>query len=81
MDNALLTTIISTGGSVIVGLGAMWIATNQLGKRLDDFGHRLDDLSRRIEKLNDQFLDFKEVVNGKFAALDLEIAKLLDRSQ
>jgi len=34
MDNAIITTLISTSGAVIVGLGGMWISTNQIGKRI-----------------------------------------------
>jgi flagellar capping protein FliD len=74
MDNAVITTLISTSGAVIVGLGGMWIGTNQLGKRIDDVMRRLDRLEDRVERL-------QEMVNGKFAALDLEIAKLMDRGQ
>lgn len=74
MDHALLNTIVSTGGAVIVGLGGMWISTNQIGKRIDDIGRRLD-------RLEDQLNAFKDVVNSKFSALDLEISKLLDRSK
>ena len=74
MDNAVITTLISTSGAVIVGLGGMWIGTNQLGKRIDDVMRRLDRLEDRVERL-------QEMVNGKFAALDLEIATLMDRGQ
>ncbi len=59
-------------GAVIVGLGGMWIGTNQLAKRIDDVMRRPDRLKDRVERL-------QEMVNGKFAALDLEIAKLMDR--
>jgi hypothetical protein len=79
MDNQVITTIISTGGAVVVGLGGMWIATNQMGKRLDDFGKRLDDFGRRVDRLEDSFNTFKDVVNSKLSALDLEIARILDK--
>jgi len=72
MDNAVITTLISTSGAVIVGLGGMWIGTNQLGKRIDDVMRRLDRLEDRVQRL-------REMVNGKFAGLDLELAKLMDR--
>lgn len=65
MTETLLTTVVSTGGSVIVGVAGMWIVNSQLAKRLD--------------RLEDQFHSFKDVVNGKLSALDLEIAKLLDK--
>ena len=74
MDSQLATTIVSTGGAVIVGLGGMWISANQTGKRIDDLIHRFD-------RFEDEFRAFKEVVNGKFSALDAEIAKLLDRGK
>jgi hypothetical protein len=36
MDNQLAVVLVSTGGSVIIGLlGAKWKAANQLGKRQD----------------------------------------------
>ncbi len=72
MDSAVLTTIVSTTGAVIVGLGGMWMISSQLGKRLDDMG-------KRIDRMENQFSAFKEVMNGKLSALDIEIAKLLDR--
>jgi hypothetical protein len=72
VDNQLAVTIVSTGGAVIVGLGGMWIATHQLGKRMDD-------LTRRIDRLEDSFNTFKDVVNSKFAALDAAIGRILDR--
>jgi predicted RNA-binding protein with PIN domain len=72
MDTTLATTIVSTSGAVVVGLGGMWISTNQMGRRMDDIRQDLRDL--RME-----FNQFKDMVNGKFAALDLEIAKLMDK--
>ena len=89
MDSAVITTIISTGGAVIVGLGGMWISTNQVGNRIGDMGKRLDDMGKRIDRLEDgmarrmdRFEDelrtFKDLVNGKLSALDLELAKLMD---
>lgn len=50
----------------------MWIGTNQLGKRIDDLMRRLDRLGDGVERL-------REMVNGKFAALDLRLAKLMDQ--
>lgn len=72
MTDQIITTLISTSGAVIVGLGGMWVSTNQLGKRIDDVMRRLDRLEDRVERLT-------EMVNGKFAALDLELAKLMDK--
>jgi hypothetical protein len=40
VDSQTITTIISTGGAVIVGLGGMWISTHQIGKRIDDIVSR-----------------------------------------
>jgi hypothetical protein len=72
MDNQVATTIISTGGAVIVGLGGMWIATNQIGKRIDD-------VVKRLDRLEDSFTTFRDVVNSKLSAMDLEIARILDK--
>jgi len=83
LDNQVITTIISTGGAVIVGLGGMWITAHQLGKRMDDLrdglGKRIDDHGKRLERLEDSFTAFKDVVNSKLAAMDLEIARILDK--
>jgi hypothetical protein len=72
MDHAVLTTLIGTSGAVITGLGGMWISTNQLG-------NRIADLTRRFERLEDELRTFKEMVNGKLSALDLELARPMDR--
>lgn len=72
MDASLTNTIVSTGGAVIVGVFGMFFANNQIGKRLDDLCHDLRDLTS-------EFHNFKDTVNGKFAQLDLEIAKLMDK--
>jgi hypothetical protein len=72
MTEQVITTLISTSGTVLVGLGGMWISTNQIG-------NRMADLTRRFERLEDEVRTFKEMVNGKLSALDLELAKLMDR--
>lgn len=92
MDTNLATVIVSTSGSVIVGLGGMWIATNQLGKRVDrlettfdrlreEIKRDIEKVDTKIERLAEELKVFKELVNSKFAALDLEIAKLLDKNK
>ena len=72
MEPAVVTTLISTGGAVIVGSGGMWISTNQIG-------NRIGSLERRFERFEDELRTFKELVNGKLAALDLDFARLMDR--
>ncbi len=72
MDPALTSTIVSTGGAVIVGVFGMFFTANQIGRRIDDTNQSLRDLRA-------EFTSFKDMVNSKFAALDLEIAKLMDR--
>jgi hypothetical protein len=72
VDAALTTTIVSTSGAVITGIFGMFFTANQLGKRIDDL--RVD-----IKELRSEFYAFKDVVNGKLASLDTEIAKLMDR--
>lgn len=79
MDNATINTIISTSGAVIVGVAGMYINSSQLGKRLDDLRSDLRDLKAELRDFRNEFYAFKDVVNSKFAALDLEIAKLMDR--
>ncbi len=72
MDTALTTTIVSTSGAMITGVFGMFFAVNQLGKRIDD-------LRADVRVLSSEFYAFKDVVNGTLAALDTEIAKLMDR--
>ncbi len=72
MDSATINTIISTSGAVIVGVAGMYINSSQLGKRIDD-------LRQDIRDLRAEFYAFKDLVNSKFSALDLEIAKLMDK--
>jgi len=83
LDQPVITTIISTSGAVIVGLGGMWINANQLGARITDLGNRIDkridDLAHRLDRLEDEFRTFKDVVNSKLAQIDSDIAKLMDR--
>jgi hypothetical protein len=49
LNDQVITTITSTGGAVIVGSAGMWISTNQLGKRFDDFGRWLDIIRADIK--------------------------------
>jgi hypothetical protein len=72
MDPALTTTIVSTGGPVIVGVFGMFFTANQIGRRIDNTNQNLRDLRA-------EFTSFKDMVSSKFAALDLEIAKLMDK--
>ncbi len=90
MDSTLLTTLISTSGAVIVGLAAIgsntyWTshAIRSLKEDVRDLSHDLKgeikDIRSEIKDLRTELREFKDVVNGKFAALDLEIARLLDK--
>lgn len=79
MDCATINTIISTSGAVVVGVAGMYINSSRLGKRLDDVRADLRDLKAGLRDLRNEFYTFKDVVNSKFAALDLEITKLMDR--
>ena len=72
MDPTLTTTLVSTGGAVIVGVLGMFFTANQIGRRIDDTNQNLRDF-------RGEFTAFKDMVNSKFAALDLEIDKLMDR--
>jgi hypothetical protein len=62
-----------TSGAVIVGLGGMWISTNQIGARIGD------PTARRMDRVEDELRAFKDVVNGKLAAIDSDVARLMDR--
>ena len=83
METSVITTMISTGGAVVVGLGGMWISTNQIGKRIDDLNARVNRLEDRfateLRDLRQELAAFKEVVNGKFRDLDSEIGKIMDK--
>jgi predicted RNA-binding protein with PIN domain len=79
VDTQIITTIVSTGGPVIVGLGGMWITAQQLGKRMDDLrdglSKRLDDLSHRLDSLEAKV----DVLMQKFYELDNRLSHLEDR--
>ncbi|MFZ0588869.1 MAG: hypothetical protein WAM39_00150, partial [Bryobacteraceae bacterium] len=76
-------TIVSTSGAVIVGVFGMFFTANQLGRRIDDLrvdlNRRIDDTNQNLRDLRNEFTQFKDMVNSKFASLDLEIAKLMDK--
>ncbi len=72
MDTTLTATIVSTSGAVITAIFGMFFTANQLAERIDIL--RVD-----VREMRAEFYAFKDVVNGKFAALDTEIAKLMDR--
>ena len=78
MDNQVITTIISTGGAVIVGLGGMWITAHQLGKRMDDLrdglSKRIDDLAARVTRLEGKF----DTLMEKFYELDNRVSRIED---
>ena len=83
MDTALLTTIVSTGGAVIVGVFGMFFTANQLGRRIDDLradsNARMGEINNRMGELRAEFNAFRDLVNSKLSAIDLEIAKLMDK--
>lgn len=75
MDAALATTIVSTGGAVIVGVFGMFFTANQLGRRIDDLrvdlNRRIDDTNQSLRDLRNEFTQFKDMVNSKFASLGI----------
>jgi len=79
MDTALTTRIVSTSGAVITGICGMFFTANQLGKRIDDLRVDVRELRAEFNAFRAEFYAFKDVVNGKLAALDTEIAKLMNR--
>jgi hypothetical protein len=79
MDTQLATAVVSSGGSVLVALGALWFNSFHISKRMDDMRQDIRDVRSELHDLRSELHTFKEVVNSKFAALDLEIAKFLDR--
>lgn len=74
MDPALATTVVSTSGAVIVGVFGMFFTASQIGKRIDD-------TNQNLREFRAEFNTFRDAVNGKLGALDLEIAKLMDRNK
>lgn len=69
MESAVITTIISTSGAVIVGLGGMWISTNRIGKRIDVILHLLDMMQADMKDLN-----------TAMTALEIGVALLKDKA-
>ena len=82
-----MTTIVSTGGAVIVGVFGMFFTANQLGRRIDglraDTNTRLtefrEDTNKGLSELRIEFNAFRDMVNSKLSTIDLEIAKLMDK--
>ena len=83
MDSALLNTIVSTSGAVIVAICGLWFHSVQIGKRIEglerSLNQRIDDLRQDLRDLRGEFNAFRDVVNGKLSALDLEVGKIMDR--
>ena len=63
MSEQIITTIISTAGAVLVGLGGMWISTHQLGKRMDDISARMLRLEGRFDVLMEKFYELDNRVS------------------
>jgi formylmethanofuran dehydrogenase subunit E len=57
MSEQVLSTIISTAGAVLVGLGGMWISTHQLGKRMDYIAARLLSLESKVDHRFDLLME------------------------
>jgi hypothetical protein len=74
VDTQVITTIVSTGGAVIVGLGGMWITAQQLGKRMDDMVSRIAGVEARLQRLEDKFSTLME----KFFELDNRVSRIED---
>jgi hypothetical protein len=79
MDNNLLTTLVTTSGAVIIAVSGFYFNSIHLNKRLERIEKGIDDTRLDLKELAKEFHDFKEIVNSKFAAIDLEIARLMDR--
>lgn len=81
MDVNIITTIISTGGAVIVGLGGMWFSAHQLGRRMDDLvatvNGRFTSVERRLELIESDLKDFFKTQ----AEQDKRITRLEDRGK
>ena len=79
MDTAIMTTIVPTAGAVITGIFGMFFTANQIGRRMDDLKTDLRDLRVEFSEWRVEFHTFKDMVNSKLSAIDLEIAKLMDK--
>jgi hypothetical protein len=66
VDNQVITTIISTGGAVIVGIAGMWISTGQISKRLDDLNRRIE----RLEEDNKQFFQWLGRIENRVSRIE-----------
>jgi predicted RNA-binding protein with PIN domain len=82
VDSQVITTIVSTGGAVIVGLGGMWITAQQLGKRMDDLrdglNKRIDDISARVSALEAKVDHRFDLLMEKFYELDNRVSRIED---
>jgi predicted RNA-binding protein with PIN domain len=82
VDSQVITTIVSTGGAVIVGLGGMWITAQQLGKRMDDLKDgltkRIDDIAARVSALEAKVDHRFDLLMEKFYELDNRVSRIED---
>lgn len=70
--------------AVIAACGVVISAFCVLGRAIFAFtgcNERIDGIKTELKEFHAEFVAFKDVVNGKFSALDVEIGKLLDRSK
>jgi predicted RNA-binding protein with PIN domain len=82
VDTQVITTIVSTGGAVIVGLGGMWITAQQLGKRMDDLrdgiNKRVDDLRTHLVGRLENLEAKVDILMQKFYELDNRVSRIED---
>lgn len=78
VDSQVITTIVSTGGAVIVGIVGMWISTHQLGKRMDDLVSRVGGVETRLAALEAKVDHRFDLLMEKFYELDNRVSRIED---
>lgn len=80
MDTALATTLISTGGAVVVAIAALatntfWInrSLNKLESKIDQ---RLDRVDRRLDVIEADIKEWARI----FSRLDFDVQRLKDKT-
>lgn len=58
MDTTTVNTLITAASGALVGIVAMYIHANQLGKRLDDLR---TDMNRQFDRINQDIVEWNKI--------------------
>jgi len=62
MTNELWVAVISTSGSVIVGIAGLLVTGNQISKRIDRIEHKLDIIEANLKQFYKDIIQIKQKI-------------------